>query len=47
MKRIQMTLPEPLYTALMTAKRETGLTMSDILRRAIELWLAQYRNRKS
>lgn len=44
---MQLILTNQLYEALLDAKRETGLAMSDILRRALELWLAQYRQRKS
>ena len=42
MKRMQLILTNQLYEALVMAKKVTGLRMSDIMRRALEMWLAQH-----
>lgn len=37
MKRITFTLPEQLETKLLDLQKQTGLTISDLVRRAVEL----------
>ena len=39
MKRLQIFLPSPLYASLLEHKHRTGLSLSELVRRAVEIWL--------
>lgn len=42
MKRLSITVPKPLEIKVRDLSKETGLTISDLLRRAIELYIKNY-----
>jgi hypothetical protein len=46
MIRTQITLTKPLYDALLKLKTETGLSISELIRRAVELLLAAHEHAK-
>lgn len=46
MKRTNITLTENLQNQLRALSKETGLTISDLTRRAVELLLEKYKKEK-
>lgn len=46
MKRINFTLPQELETELLKIKKKRGLTISDLIRRGIELLIKEEKNER-